>query len=113
MESQYAAKRPMKLLYELFAHGDLVDYRFAVDIPAFKKADKIKNSHLLFMALGDYGFAFSGLTNDKITPNSIELTIDYPDNPNVIIVMAQVSGKAAKVNADEMFYRWSFRRHGY
>ena len=108
-ESRYAAWRPMKLIYTLFTHGDLAGRGFAVDIPAFKKANRIKNPHLLFKVLSDYGFVFSGLINYKITPKSIELTIDYPDNPNVIIVLARVAGKAAKANAEELFYRWSFR----
>jgi len=108
-EFRYAAWRPMKLLHAVFTHGNLDNNRFSVDIPAFKKANKIKNSHQLFKALRDYGFVFSGLTNDKITPKTTEFTVDYPDNPYVIAVMAVVAQKAAGVNADDLFHKWSFR----
>ncbi|MCL2701147.1 MAG: hypothetical protein FWE88_05580 [Phycisphaerae bacterium] len=108
-ESRHAAWRPMKLLYTLFTHGNLSDCGFSVDIPAFKQANKIKNIHVLFNALKDYGFVFSGLANDKITPKTTEFTIKFPDNPNDIVVMAEVARKAANVDAENMFHRWSFR----
>ncbi|HBL84354.1 MAG: hypothetical protein A2Y17_04995 [Clostridiales bacterium GWF2_38_85] len=108
-ESRYAAWRPMKLLYTLFTHGQLNNHGFSVDIPAFKQANKIKNIHLLLRALRDYGLVFSGLTNDKITPKTTDFTIDYPDNPNIIVVMTLVAQKAAGVGADDLFYKWSYR----
>ncbi|MDR0272275.1 MAG: hypothetical protein LBI27_03035 [Clostridiales bacterium] len=108
-ESRYAAWRPMWLLYTIFIHGNLVDCKFSVDIPAFRQSNKVKNSHLLFKLLSDYGFVFSGLSNYKIAPKTKEFTVEYPDNPNVINVMALVARKAAKVMKDDLFYKWSFR----
>lgn len=108
-ESRYAAWRPMKLLYAIFSHGHIYNYEFSVDIPAFKQASKIKNTHILLRALGDYGFVFSGLTQDKITPKIMDFTVQYPDNPNIIVVMTKVAEKAAGVGAEDLFCTWSFR----
>ena len=108
-ESRYAAWRPMKLLYAIFTHGNLVDHGFSVDIPAFKQANKIKNIHLLLQALRGYSFVFSGFTGGRLTPKTAEFTVSYPDNPNVITVLAQVAEKAAGVGAEDLFCKWSFR----
>lgn len=108
-ESRYAAWRPANLLYTIFTHGRLTDRGFQIDIPAFKQANKIKHVHLLFKALGDYGFIVSGLTGGKITPKTVEIMVDYPDNPNIITVISAVAQKAAGVDAQDMFCRWSFR----
>jgi len=108
-ESRYAAWRPMKLLYAIFSHGHLGHDGFLVDIPAFKQANKVKHTHLLLNVLSDYGFVFSGLTQGKITSKTSDFTVRYPDNPNIIAVMAQVAQKAAGISGEDLFCRWSFR----
>ncbi|MCL2664816.1 MAG: hypothetical protein FWE82_04315 [Defluviitaleaceae bacterium] len=108
-ESRYAAWRPMKLLFTIFTNGKLTGRIFTVDVSAFKQANKIKNAHVLFNALGDYGFAFSGLTGGKITPKTLNFAVEFPNNHNIIKVMALVAEKAAQVNAEEFFLKWSFR----
>ena len=108
-ESRNAAWRPMKLLYAFFANGKTDGRSFTVNVLAFKMANKIKNIHLLLKALSDYGFCFSGLTNNKLTPKTVEFIIEFPDDPNVIKVMALLAGKATALDAEESFMRWSYR----
>ena len=111
-ESRFAAWRPMKLLYSIFTNGNARGSGFQLDISAFKIANRLKNTHLLFEALVDYGFAFEGLTKYKITPKTTELIIYFPDNPNVITVLALLAKKTAGVGIrriEEQFYSWSYR----
>jgi len=110
----------MKLLYAIFTHGCIDDNRFRVDLDGFKAElkrfkgtaaarNKVKNTHQILLALENYGFIFTGLTNGKITPKTTEFTIEYPDNNNILAVLALVAQKAAGVNADDLFCKWSVR----
>ena len=108
-DSRFAAWRPMKLLYTVFTNGNLGDRGFSVDIHAFREANNIKNSHILFNILHGYGFEFSGLSNGKITPKVMEINVNFPENQNIINVLALTAQKAAGVNAADLFYRWSYR----
>ena len=126
-ESRYAAWRPMQLLYAIFAHGHLDGNCFRVDLEEYKKAisghkgaRKVKNTPLLLLTLENYGFMISGLTNGKITSKTMEFTIEYPDNSNVLKVLELVSQKVASVDSvffpnnysssmENMFNKWSYR----
>lgn len=108
-ESRYAAWRPMKLLYTIFTHGRFDGNCFRVDINGFKAANKVKKAPQLLLALENYGFIVAGLTEGKITPKTTDFTIEYPDNNNVLAVLALVAEKAADIGAEDLFYRWSFR----
>ena len=101
-ESRQAAWRPMQLLYAIFAHGHLDANCFRVDLEGYKEAisghksaRKVKNTPLLLLALENYGFIISGLTNGKVTSKTTEFTIEYPENSNVLKVLELVAQKAA------------------
>ncbi len=108
-ESRNAAWRPMKLLYAVFSQGCLKNNVFEVNIPEFKQVNKVKNIHILFNAFNNYGFVFSGLQNGKITPKTAGFSVSYPDNPNIITVLALVAEKALNTGSETLFYKWSFR----
>jgi hypothetical protein len=115
-ESRYAAWRPMTLLYGILMHGYLDGNRFSVNLDKFKNAydkykgaRKVKNIPQLLLALENYGFVVTGLTKGKITPKTTEFTIDYPDNDNVLVVLTLVAQKAAGVDAEDLFCKWSYR----
>jgi hypothetical protein len=71
--------------------------------------NKVKNTDKILLALENYGFIFTGLTNGKVTSRTTEFTIEYPDNNNIIVVLMLVAQKAASVDANDLFCKWSFR----
>jgi len=95
-ESRSAAYRPFILLYNLLISGDFQRDVFIVDIANFKSINKVKNVHILFEKLSDYGFFFEGLKNYKVTSQSISIL--YLDNENVLPVLKLMADKAHITN---------------
>jgi len=91
-ESRSAPYRPFALLYYLFLSGEFQTNDFIVDIKILNENNNIKNQRNIFKAFENYGFRFEGLKNSKISKQDI--TIEYPDNKNVIIVLKYMAEKA-------------------
>ena len=92
-ESRSAPYRPFYLLYNLVLSGEFQNSDFIVDIGKVRERNTIKNQRNIFKALENYGFTFEGLKNGKISKQDI--TIEYPDNKNVIIVLKYMAEKAS------------------
>lgn len=100
-ESRIAPYRPFHLLYNMLISGDHVNGDFIVDVRKFKIVNKVKNIHILFERLSDYGFYFEGLKNYKVINQDI--TMSYPDNPNLILVLKLIADKADNTDRLEDF----------
>lgn len=97
-ESRSAPYRPFCLLYNLFLSGEFQNSDFIVDIKKIKERKTVKNQRNIFNVFENFGFTFDGLKNGKISKPDI--TIEYPDNKNVIIVLKNMAEKA---NATDKF----------
>lgn len=97
-ESRSAPYRPFHLLYNLFLSGEFQKSDFIVDIREVRERNAVKNQRNIFNAFENFGFIFDGLKNGKISKQNI--TIEYPDNKNVIIVLKTMAEKA---NATDKF----------
>lgn len=91
-DSRSAVYRPFNLLYNLFISGDLSKGALIINVTKFKTINEVKNVHILFERLSDYGFFFEGLNNYKIAKENIY--ISYPDNPYVLTVLKHMADKA-------------------
>ncbi|MBI9012624.1 MAG: hypothetical protein JEZ08_10385 [Clostridiales bacterium] len=91
-ESRSGPYRPFNLLYNLLLSGEFQNSDFIVDIKKLRERKTIKNNKNIFEAFGNYGFTFEGLKNGKVSEQDI--TIEYPDNKNVIIVLKNMAEKA-------------------
>ncbi len=101
-DSRGAAYRPFQVLYNILNTGEFSGGDFIVNINNFKAINKVKNTHIIFERLGDYGFFFEGLKNYKVTNQDI--TMIYPDNSNFILVLKLMADKAYKTNRLEDFF---------
>ncbi len=100
-DSRSAAYRPFILLYNLLISGDFQNGEFIMDVAKFKSVNKVKNVHILFEKLSDYGFLFEGLKNYKVTNQNISMS--YNDNANVMFVLKLMADKAYSTNRFEDF----------
>jgi len=57
---------------------------------------KCKNLPEQLNILSDYGFLFDGFDNSKLPKSGGMLNIDYPDNPDILVVIAAIGDKFAK-----------------
>ncbi|MDF2986255.1 MAG: hypothetical protein K0R50_1765 [Eubacterium sp.] len=100
-DSRSAAYRPFSLLYNLLISGDFQNDDFLIDANCFKEINKVKNVHILFERLTDYGLCFQGLKNYKVAGRIILMS--YPDNRNVISVLKLMADKAHATNRQKDF----------
>lgn len=100
-DSRSAAYRPFILLYNLLISGDFQNGEFIMDVAKFKSVNKVKNIHILFERLSDYGFLFEGLKNYRVTNQNISMS--YNDNANVMFVLKLMADKAYSTNRFEDF----------
>lgn len=101
-DSRTAAYRPFNLLYNLLTSGEFQNGSFIIDVSNFKVINKVKNAHILFERLSDYGIFFEGLKKYKISEKIISMC--YPDNENVIPVLKLMADKARIVNRLNDFF---------
>jgi len=106
-DSRNAAYRPFNLLYNLLISGDFKNGDFTIDAANFKAINKVKNIHILFERLSDYGLFFEGLKNYKVTNQSISMF--YPDNTNVIAVLKLMADKTHITNRLNDFFCCHYR----
>ncbi len=115
-----ATYRPFILLYHLMICGDIENQGVLVslnkykNIPLHKKGGEklflynpVKNVHILFKQLENYGFYFQGLKNYKLSTNDIYIT--YPDDFNILLVLKLMAEKARNINRIEDFLCCHFR----
>lgn len=72
------------------------------------KSLKITNISALLNVLNNYGIVVEGLTNGKIK-NDTKITILFPDNKNVIIVLHILAVKSRNTNRFHDFCRLNYR----
>lgn len=106
-DSRSAAYRPFNLLYNLLISGDFQNEDFIVDTASFKAINKVKNVHILFERLSDYGLFFEGLKNYKVTGQNIIMS--YPDNSKVLQVLKHMADKAHNTNRLNDFFCCHYR----
>lgn len=95
-EARSAAYRPIKLLYYLLIASELSTDNIIVEVSKFKAINDVKKLPIIFERLSDYGFYFEGLKDYKITGESISM--EYPDNTQVLIVLKLLADKVNKTN---------------
>lgn len=100
--SRIAPYRPFHLLYNMLITGVYVNGDFIVDNNKFKAINKVKNVHILFERLSDYGFFFEGLKNYNVMNQDI--TMLYPDNPILMLVLKLMADKAYIMNRLDNFF---------
>lgn len=103
--------RPVSLLYLLSISGVIKNQILIVDTAAFNevKTKELKNIHILFERLQDYGFIFEGLQKFRIPKTASTIKICYPDNPNVITILKMMADKAYRYNKVNDFNSCYFR----
>lgn len=117
-DSGQAPYRPFVLLYNLFTSGYIHNnsvyvsnekYRNIKPLPKYLSGIdlKVKNQHLLFNKLTDYGFYFEGLKNAKVTGKDI--IINYPDNTILLYLFKMLADKAGNTKHLMDFLCCSFR----
>jgi len=102
--------RPVSLLYFLFVAGVVENRILIASIEKFNEIhSQLKNIAVLIDRLHDYGFEFTGLQGYKIPKNAGEISISYPDNPNIIAVIKYMADKAYKFDKRRDFNSCYFR----
>ncbi len=96
-----ASYRPLILLYNLLISGTWDANAVLVSIQDFKMRDPVKQSHMLFKKLSDYGFVFDGLSHYKTSDKDI--VIRYPDHPAFLWLLKMLADKASHVDPPEGF----------
>lgn len=91
-DSRNAPYRIFKFLYNLLINGQMQNDTLVVDAFKFKESNDVKNIHIFFERLQDYGFSFEGLKNFKIADKFIN--ISYHDNHNVLVLLKLMADKA-------------------
>ncbi|MCL2487914.1 MAG: hypothetical protein FWE80_04455 [Oscillospiraceae bacterium] len=113
-----ASFRPFILLYNLLTCGEIHDCSVHTSIKKFNAVkprpksespvdEKITNAPFLFQKLTDYGFAFEGLKNNKITDKDI--VISYPDDTLLLHLWKMLADKTKNVDCMMDFLHCSFR----
>lgn len=94
-EARQSRTAPWNIFYFMlcvFACGELEKDIVVVDVAEFKKINQAQKVSCLIKALSDYGFIFHHTKNHKL-PSSGKIEIEYPDNPNIVIVLSLVAKK--------------------
>lgn len=73
------------------------------------KSYAIKNVDRLYSQLDRYGLYLEGLKNDKLTSGTERITLRYPDNPNVLMVLKWMADKAHEHNRRQEFMVCNYR----
>lgn len=116
--SRRASWEPVKVLMYLFASGEVNGNKFIVDAEKFREYNnvkgnnKIKNIDKKIIALTDYGFVFNGLKNNKVTSSVLSFDIEYPDDPEILLVLHLIAVKTCQRqwnNYSNPFLSWNPR----
>ena len=120
-ESGTAPFRPFVLLYNLLISGEITGCGICVPIVKYNDVKsvprnlngstmKVKQAHILFGKLADYGFMFEGLKNNKTTNDDI--MIAYPDNTVLLRLVKTLADKAHNTGRLFDFLRCTYRLLG-
>jgi len=101
--SRSAPYRFFHLLYDIFSSCEITNNEFILDVKKFKERSKVKNTKFLFEKLRDNGFEITGIKNYRIPKGAERITISYPDNHNVLIVLKLMAEKAENINRPHDF----------
>ncbi len=115
-QSRKAAWRPIDLIYYMALCGVMDGSQLHVNVSKFNQVNTVKQIHTLLKPLYDYGFAFGGLKNNKIPKYADSFSIEYPDHPNVLLVLHLVAMKVTNVHRNDLssrftndFVAWNYR----
>ncbi len=119
-DASVSVYRPFILLFHLMNCGEAQNQGILVSVDKYKNIsvhkkggegsllyNPVKNAHILFRKLEDYGFIFEGLKNYKIATNNVYIT--YPDNFNILLVLKLMAEKAYNTSRLEDFLCCHFR----
>lgn len=108
-EARNAPHRFFVFLYNILVSGEMRAHEFILDAARFKAVSDVKNPHLLFEKLQDYGFVCEGLKGHKIPKSATSIAIGYPDNPRVLAVLRQMTEKAGRLDRRRDFLVCHYR----
>ena len=103
-EEQDVRKKPFDifiLLLALFANGKLANNMVTISVIELQKSCKVKNIPVYLKILTDYGFIFQGLQKGKLPKTEDTITVEYPDNNAVLMLLYLVANKVTNVQLSE------------
>lgn len=83
------------LLLCLFSCGEFKGNAFVADTAEVRKMNQTKKTNVLWKALCNYRFVFTGVKNYSLASGD-KIEIEYPDNRNVLEVLSLVAKKVMK-----------------
>lgn len=103
-EEQEVRKKPWDiflLLLALMTNGVMKENAVIISVPDLQRSCKIKNIPVYIKILEDYGFTFQGLKNGKLPKMEETISLEYPDNNAVLVLLYLVANKVTSVQLSE------------
>ncbi|HBN84692.1 MAG TPA: hypothetical protein DDZ89_12700, partial [Clostridiales bacterium] len=70
---------------------------------------KLQNIHTLYSQFDRYGLFLEGLKNYKFTKDTVQVTLNYPDDPDFLVVLKWIADKAHKFGRRRDFMLCQYR----